>query len=227
MPPISIDQYATKPVEVSLWGSLFEFVLITKRTQAKIRDALAEINRKFEAEADPTKHAAQAKVFAARMDVRLQKATGGKKKASTLIKEKWDSGDLTMPQADQFWEAVEARVEAGITGAAPVEIEAFAGASVDVDLWGTPFEAIRVTALTEPAIDEQLAEVERSFGGRELEAGEMAEALGLRFDARLTPVEGDKKASDIVREKWNAGEVDVPQLQRFWAAVLEEIDRPS
>jgi hypothetical protein len=226
MTSLSISDYQrTKPLEINLWGVIFEYVRVTKKTEPEINDALAAIDKGFAGE-DTTKHAIQAKVFASRMDVRLARSAGGRKKASTLIREKWESGDLTMPQCDHFWEAVEEAVEGGLTG--PVLIEAFAGAAVEVDLWGEDFEAIRVTALTEPEIDAQLAEIATRFAGKELTHDVQVEIFGARFDARLKPTkEGGPKASELIKARWDEGELDVPQLQQFWTAVLEAIDRPS
>lgn len=225
---ISITDYQRKrPVEVDLWGHLFELVAITKRTDSKINDDLAAINKHY-ADEDLTKHAVQTMAFAARMDVRLKKSPGGKKSASTLIKAKWASDDLTVPQLDQFWEAVDEAVASGVSPREPIAIEAFAGATVDVDLWGTPFVAIPITCSSEPSIDEKLAAIEKDFVGKELTHEMQAEIFGRRFEARLKPAEeGGASALEIVREKWEADDLEVPQLAAFWEAVLEELVRPS
>lgn len=224
--PIAITDYKrARPIEVDLWGHLFEYVSLTKKTEATVTDALAQINKDFETE-DLSKHATQVKAFAARMDVRLKPSAGGKKRASTLLKQKWTNDDLTMPQCDQFWEAVEEAVDS--PGSSKVAIEDFAGAIVEIDLWGTAFEAIRVTATTEPEIDAQLEQISEEFKGKDLTAEIQVKVFAARFDARLRHVgESKAKPSELVWKKWNADEVEVPQLNQFWIAVLEELDRPS
>jgi hypothetical protein len=227
MASISIADYGrTRPVEVDLWGHIFEYVPFTKSSESRILDELAAVDKGFAGE-DRTKHAVQARLFASRMDIRLKKSPGGKKKASVLVREKWKADDFTMPQADQFWAAVEEAVAGGESGTT-ISIASFAAATVEVDLWGSRFEAIPVTCSTEPAIDAKIEEIERRFVGKELTHDVRAEIFGLRFDARLKPSEeNEPAASELVRQKWEADEVEVPQLQQFWDAVLEAIDRAS
>ena len=227
MTRIAIADYGAKgPIEVDLWGQLFEYVAITKQTESKINDAIAEINKSVDGE-DLTLHGVQARLFASRMDVRLKKSPGGRKKASALVRDAWSTGKLTIPQFDQFWEAVEDAVAAG-ESRAPIKIESFASATVEVDLWGTTFETIPVTGLTEPEIRAKLTEIDRDFAGKEMTHEVQAQIYGARFDARLKPAEEDGASpSARIQEMWDKGELDVPQLDRFWHAVLEAIDRPS
>jgi hypothetical protein len=226
MTRIAIADYGRKPVEVDLWGHLFEYVAITKQTETKINDAIAEINKSFDGE-DLTLHDTQVRLFAARMDVRLKKSPGGRKKASTLVRAAWEDEKLTVPQFDQFWDAVEEAVGLG-ESPAPIKIEAFASATVEVDLWGTTFETIPVTSKTEPEIRARLTEIDREFSGKEMTHQVQAEIFGARFDARLKSLEeGGQSPAALVQQRWDEGDLDVPQLDRFWQAVLEAIDRPS
>lgn len=223
---IAINNYEQKrPTEIDLWGQIFHYIAITKKTEPKINDAASAIAKSFIGE-DLTLHSVQVEMFAKKMDVRLRPIPGSKKRASTLLKAKWAEDQLTVPQIDQFWEAVEEAVTAGEAG--PVAIESFAGAAVSVDLWGSDFEAVRITASTEPPIRAKVEEINKRFFGRDVTHQERVEMFGMQFDARLRPAEEDGRlASELVREKWDADEVTVPQLERFWSDVLEAIDRPS
>lgn len=94
-----------KGVEVDLWGYLFNLTAVTKLTEEKIDAKLDEVDKRCKS-LDFTKAENQIKRFGWRMDVWLEPAPGTKKKPSTILQEKWDAGELTVPQVNSFWESV-------------------------------------------------------------------------------------------------------------------------
>jgi hypothetical protein len=108
---VAIADYEKAAVEVDLWGSLFVVKPVTKDNEDEIDDAIAGINRKAK-KRDLTKHRELVEVFAEKMDVLLKPLAGGKKKPSTVIREAWDTGKLTVPQMDTFWEGVQEELAA-------------------------------------------------------------------------------------------------------------------
>ena len=102
---VAIADYSQESTEVDLWGNLFTVIRITKANEDEVDDQLEAIDKAAE-KLDLNKHATQIKVFGERMDAQLTPAAGGKKKASTILKEKWSAGDLTLVQLNRFWSNV-------------------------------------------------------------------------------------------------------------------------
>lgn len=88
---------AYKPIEVDLWGSIFETMDQTKATQKKIAECQARI-----AALDDTDDKGAIKLFGEQFDYTFRPIGGGKKKASTLLKEKWEANDLGLSQIANF-----------------------------------------------------------------------------------------------------------------------------
>lgn len=104
---VSIEEHFPDGVEVDLWGALFKVRPVTKDVEEEIDESLAAINKRAEKRDDLDKDSVQVEIFGERMDVWLRPAAGGKKKASTVIKEGWDAGKLTMTQVNSFWASVQ------------------------------------------------------------------------------------------------------------------------
>lgn len=92
---------------------------------------------------------------------------------------------------------------------------------VEVDLWGKQFVTVpatrSVSEKAEPLID-KLNEA------TDLE--DIVKGIGALLDIKLNPVEGAKKASTLVREKWKADEVTIDQLNKLLDDI-READRPT
>jgi hypothetical protein len=107
MGAIAIADHVGDGVEVDLWGQLYTVKRRTKNTEEAIDEALNEINERAQKRDDLDKDATQVEIFGERMDVWLVPAAGGKKKPSSVIKEKWDAGDLDLLQVNSFWASVQ------------------------------------------------------------------------------------------------------------------------
>lgn len=114
---------------------------------------------------------------------------------------------------------------------------------VEVDLWGKPYETVPATrslAIKGAPLIDKLNDLRTSVDYKDLGLAEDADpaavqaaitdelvkAMGKLLDLKLRPVEGTRKASTLVREKWNADEVTLAQLE----TLLEDIgeaDRPT
>jgi hypothetical protein len=91
-------------VEVDLWGTTFETIAVTCKTEPEIRARMREIDREFAGE--EMTHEVQARIFAARFDARLKPLEEEGQVPSALVRQKWDSGDLMDSQLDRVWQAV-------------------------------------------------------------------------------------------------------------------------
>lgn len=109
MAAVAIADYEGKGVEIDLWGNLFVVVKTTALNEGTMRDAMAEIDKEAE-KLDLNQPVNQVTIFAKRMDVRLDRVGGGKKRPSTIILEKWKEGKLDLIQIDHFWDAVDTAI---------------------------------------------------------------------------------------------------------------------
>ncbi len=100
---------------------------------------------------------------------------------------------------------------------------------VEIDLWGTQFETIDVPrsgAKKATALEETIDSIQASGEGLDELVGCMAELM----DIKLTAVEGKAKPGALIKKKWNADELTIPQLMSFMSAVQDaegEGNRPS
>lgn len=92
----------------------------------------------------------------------------------------------------------------------------------DVDLWGRDFVTIPATK----SVLEAVAGLEKELG--DAEGNDQAfDVLVKIVDLRLKPKgQGRKSAGEILREKWDADELPLVQLEHFLAQ-LEGADRPT
>ena len=221
---ISIQSYSKNAVEVNLWSFLFERKQITAKSEGPINEALAKIDRDFESK-DFTKHEVIISRIAARMDVQLKPAAGGKKKPSVLFREKWKSGELTLPQLNNWWAATQEAIGTGSSEA--ISIATFAKDAVEIDLWGSDFEVVAITGPTEPELDAKLEQALKPFEGKPISDGVQVELFAARMDVWLKPIGTNrKKASTVILDKWQAGELTLATIDSFWEGVQEEVNRP-
>lgn len=100
MTRISIET-AYSPIEVDLWGALFETVDQTKGNQKKMAKCQAKL-----AVADEGDETAIIRLFGELFDLMFRPIEGGRKKASTQLKEQWDAGNLGIGQIGGFLQKV-------------------------------------------------------------------------------------------------------------------------
>lgn len=93
--------------------------------------------------------------------------------------------------------------------------------AVEVDLWGSPYRTVAVTRSVSGKAD---AAHDKINAAEEPDA--IVGAIAEMIDLRVRPVEGTKKASTLIKEKWKADELTVDQLFGFLGAI-EEADRPT
>lgn len=94
--------------------------------------------------------------------------------------------------------------------------------SVDVDLWGHPFETVPATRSVHRKQREISAKIDTVT-----DDDESVKLLAELVDLRLKPAgNGRKKASAFILEKWEADDLSVPQLEQFLDDLLAT-DRPT
>lgn len=94
--------------------------------------------------------------------------------------------------------------------------------SVDVDLWGHPFETVPATRTVHRRQREISAQIDEA-GDDDASVKLLAELI----DLRLKPAgNARKKASAFILEKWEADQLSVPQLEQLLDDLLET-DRPT
>ena len=109
----------------------------------------------------------------------------------------------------------------------PVAIADYELERTEVDLWGSIFVVAKVTKDSEPEIDEQLEAVKKRADKRDDSHASQIESFGERMDVWLSPIEGRKKASTLIKEKWDAGDLTLLQTEKFWEGVKEAVNRPT
>lgn len=102
-------------------------------------------------------------------------------------------------------------------------------APVEIDLWGTKFETIDVPrsgAKKATQIEEEIDLIAADANGLDTLVDLMAQLM----DIKLKKVDGTGKPGTLIKKKWNADELTVPQLMAFMSAVRDaegEGNRPS
>lgn len=99
-------------VEVDLWGSLFVTVPITRSVQAKM-EVLEQQVLDFQRADDETVEQENDRFVALQADLidcAVKAAAGGRKKASTLVLERWNKDELTLDQLVTFRQRLAAAV---------------------------------------------------------------------------------------------------------------------
>lgn len=120
--PVSITAY--EPIDIDLWGEKFETVDSTRGAQKKATKLQREFLRFVDEGPDPAeleavegdedkedelidKLTGEAVVKMGKLlDLKLQAVDGSKRKASTVLKKKWESEDLTIAQLQRFLDNV-------------------------------------------------------------------------------------------------------------------------
>ena len=92
---------------------------------------------------------------------------------------------------------------------------------VEVDLWGTPFKTQPLTRSLDQKIDGFQDKIDQAE-----DADQIVAAVAELLDIRLVPLEGTKKASTVIKDKWKKDALTTAQLLRFLGN-LEEADRPT
>lgn len=109
MQRFAITDFAVS-AEIDLWSSLFSVVEITKDNEDEVDRLLREANSKLR---EAKSHGDLIKILGAKLDVLLEPAAGGKKKASTLVNEKWNAkpkSEVTVAQVLRLFEAIEEQI---------------------------------------------------------------------------------------------------------------------
>lgn len=92
---------------------------------------------------------------------------------------------------------------------------------VQVDLWGAAYETVAatrsVTEKVDPLID--------ALNAAET-PDDIVKAIGALLDVKLKAVEGARKASTLVKEKWKADQLSIDQLTKLLEDI-QEADRPT
>lgn len=83
-------------------------------------------------------------------------------------------------------------------------------AAVEVDLWGAKYETVPQTR----SVTQKADAIEGKIEGAE-SADDLVSAIADAIDLRVKPVEGTKKASTLIKEKWKADELSLPALLGF------------
>lgn len=83
------------PVVVDLWGHEFNTVPVTR----SVAKRLGEHERKLSEEEDPD---LVVELIAAMLDEHLKPSNGKRTKPSSIIKEKWEADELSLPQLTQL-----------------------------------------------------------------------------------------------------------------------------
>lgn len=100
MSRIAITDVYTPP-EVDLWGHVFELRPVTKHLEEK----LGPLQEQLEEKLDKAKDGAEAVGLLGQLfDLQLKRVGGDgpQKKPSTLLKQKWDSSELSVRQIENF-----------------------------------------------------------------------------------------------------------------------------
>lgn len=92
---------------------------------------------------------------------------------------------------------------------------------VEVDLWGQAFKTVPATRSVGKKVEGFQEQVEAAT-----DSDQVVAAVGNILDVRIKPVEGTRKASTVIKEKWKADELTLDQLLAFLGD-LEEADRPT
>jgi hypothetical protein len=100
MTRISIEN-AYSPIEVDLWGSIFETVDQTKGNQKRVAECQAKLAVLEEDQEDVA-----IELFGEMFDLIFRPVDGGKRKPSTVIKAKWKADDLGLGQLSSFLQRV-------------------------------------------------------------------------------------------------------------------------
>jgi hypothetical protein len=98
MTRVAIEQDHT-PVEVDLWGTVFEAKPLSRSLSGDWDEAMQRV---WEAENDDD----SVRLLGAALDIRLKPTGGGKKKPSAVLAEKWKADKLTVPQVNAFIQAL-------------------------------------------------------------------------------------------------------------------------
>jgi hypothetical protein len=91
---------------------------------------------------------------------------------------------------------------------------------VEIDVFGADYRTVPQTRSITQKGDEIEAKLEAASTPDELVA-----AIGDAVDLRVKPIEGTKKASTLIKERWKADEVTLDSLLRFLDDV-RAADRP-
>ncbi len=95
---------------------------------------------------------------------------------------------------------------------------------VVIDLWGTKFVAVPPTkALAEETADDLVA---ITLAVASPDSGDFVKALGAFLDKKLRPQGSHKKKpSNLIKAKWDANGVTIPQLAAF-VENIRDAERP-
>lgn len=96
---ISIEKKAYKPIEVDLWGQIFETTDPVRSVVTKIT-GLEKQFEEAEAEGEPD---AAVELMGALLDLRLASTNGKKTKPSTLLKREWEADKVSLQRLNAFF----------------------------------------------------------------------------------------------------------------------------